>query len=159
MHTSFPPIVDRDTRIMIFGSFPGAESLRLQQYYAHPQNAFWRIVGECIGVDLVSLSYAQRVRALKAHHIGVWDVYAACERKGSLDSAIRCAEQNDFTLLKKKAPQLQRVCFNGKTAGKHASLLTALGYETVVLPSTSPANQTIPYKDKVKQWCAALQMQ
>lgn len=100
--TGFPPVIDQHTTILILGSFPGTASLDAQQYYAHPRNQFWKLIGALIKEDLPALPYAERLLRIKAHHIGVWDVIAACAREGSLDSAIRQARHNDFAMLKQK---------------------------------------------------------
>ena len=150
-----PPLIDERARILILGSFPSAASLGAQQYYAHPQNHFWRILAAALDAPLVEMDYAARQAAVKAAGIAIWDVYGACRREGSLDSAIREATANDVAALKKIAPQLRRVCFNGKTAGRFAPALAALGFETCLLPSTSPA-YTLPFAAKLAAWRAAL---
>lgn len=147
-----PPVLDRNTRILILGSFPGEASLSAQQYYAHPRNQFWRLVGTVVGEDLFALPYPQRLVHLQKHNIGLWDVIATCARKGSLDSAIREAQANDFALLRERAPVLRRVCFNGKTSGRHELAFAAAGFQTVVLPSSSPANAQLSFDDKLAAW-------
>ncbi len=87
-----------------------------------------------------------------AHGIGMWDVLAACEREGSLDAAIRNASPNDFASLRAHAPQLAKVCFNGKTAGRFAPVIGAAGYDTLVLPSSSPANAMLSFEQKLVLW-------
>ncbi len=149
------PIIDGAARVLILGSFPSAASLAAQQYYAHRHNQFWRILGVVFGRPLAELDYAARQRALHAEGIAVWDVYRRCRRRGSLDAAIRDGEANDFAALRRQAPQLRLACFNGGAAAKFAPRLAALGYETVVLPSTSPA-YTLPVAAKIMAWQAAL---
>ena len=149
------PVIDAYARVLILGSFPSEASLAAQQYYAHPQNQFWRILGAILGQPLADMDYAARQAAVKSAGIAIWDVYGACVRDGSLDSAIREAVPNDFARLKENAPQLRRVCFNGKTAGRFAKQLEALGFETAVLPSTSPA-YTLPFAAKLDAWREAL---
>jgi double-stranded uracil-DNA glycosylase len=150
--TGLAPVIAADTRILILGSFPGAASLAAQQYYAHPRNQFWRLMSALIGEDLVALPYAARLPRLLAHQIGLWDVIAACERSGSLDSAIRNAEANDFDMLRQRCPALVRVCFNGKTSGKLEPLFAAAGFQTLVLPSSSPANAQWSFEQKLEAW-------
>lgn len=150
--TCFPPVVDAHTTILILGSFPGEASLAAGQYYAHPRNQFWRLLSAVLDTDLVAQSYEQRLQSLRAHRIGLWDVIAACAREGSLDSAIRHAQHNDFTLLKQQCPQLKRVCFNGKTSGKQAPLFAAAGFATLVLPSSSPAYAVMSFEQKLAVW-------
>ena len=149
------PLIDERARVLILGSFPSTASLGAQQYYAHPQNHFWRILAAVLGVPLVDMDYAARQAAVKAAGIAIWDVYGACRREGSLDSAIRAAAANDVAALKEIAPQLRRVCFNGKTAARFERSLAALGFETRVLPSTSPA-YTLPFAAKLEAWRAGL---
>ena len=139
-------MLGRATRVLILGSFPGEASLAAQQYYAHPRNQFWRLLGAVFDEpELHALAYDARLERLLTHGIGIWDVLAACHREGSLDSAIRHAKPNDFDSLREHAPLLKRVCFNGKTAGRFAEVIGAAGYETLVLPSYSPANATLSF--------------
>jgi len=146
------PVIDPATRILVLGSFPGAASLAAQQYYAHPRNQFWKLVGALVGEDLYSLSYDQRLPRLLAHRFGLWDVLAACEREGSLDSAIRKPAANDFKRLRLLCPQLETVGFNGQTSGKFAPQFAAHGYRTVVLPSSSPAYMVLGFEQKLEAW-------
>ena len=142
--------------VLVLGSFPSAASLAARQYYAHPQNRFWPIMGACLGIDLVNLPYRARIRMVNAAGIGIWDVYASCERAGSLDSAIRNAAFNDFARARRRAPGLKRACFNGRTAARAVRHLEALGFEIVELPSTSPANASQSFDFKLAAWCNAL---
>ena len=150
--TGLAPVIAPDTRILILGSFPGAASLAAQQYYAHPRNQFWKLVGALIGEDLYSLPYADRLPRLLAHRFGLWDVLAACEREGSLDSAIRNPAANDFERLHRLCPELEMVGFNGQTSGKFAPQFAAQGYRTVVLPSSSPAHMALSFEQKLATW-------
>jgi hypoxanthine-DNA glycosylase len=142
--------------VLILGSFPSTASLGAQQYYAHPQNHFWRILGAILDRPLVDMDYAARAAAVQAAGIAIWDVYGACRREGSLDSAIRAAVANDVAALRKLAPQLRRVCFNGQTAGRFAAAMQGAGYEAVILPSTSPANARQGFEAKLARWRDAL---
>jgi len=151
-----PPVIANDTKILILGSFPGEASLVAQQYYAHPRNQFWRLLSAVIDADLVELPYQQRLATLLAHRIGVWDVIAACHRSGSLDAAIRHPRANDLDQLHRLCPALQRVCFNGKTSGKFAPQFAAAGFDTLVLPSSSPANAQWSFEEKLGSWRAIL---
>lgn len=152
-----PPVVARSTRVMVFGSFPGVASLRAAQYYAHPQNQLWPLLGAIFQTDLSALPYARRIAFAKARGVGFWDAYAACERAGSLDSAIRDPQPNDYASLRVRAPKLIRICLNGATAAKAAKPLQALGYEVRVLPSTSPAHATRSFAQKLVAWQAAFE--
>lgn len=148
----FAPVINRQTRILILGSFPGQASLSAQQYYAHPRNQFWRLLSAVLDEDIAALAYERRLQRLLAHKIGLWDVIAACEREGSLDSAIRRPQTNDFISLKTQCPHLARVCFNGKTSGKFEAEFSHAGFATLVLPSSSPANAQWSFDEKLALW-------
>ena len=156
MLTGLPPILDAQARVLILGSFPSPASLVAGQYYAHKQNQFWRILAAVLDQPLIDMDYAEKQAAVKAAGIAIWDVYATCERPGSLDSAIRNGVSNDFSALKKSAVAIRHICFNGQAAGKFAPQLDAMGYETVVLPSTSPANASWSFERKLAVWREAL---
>lgn len=150
--TGLAPVIAPATRILVLGSFPGAASLAAQQYYAHPRNQFWRLVSRLVGEDLAILPYADRLPILLAHRIGLWDVLAACEREGSLDSAIRKPAANDFDRLRHLCPVLETVGFNGQASGKFAPQFAQAGYRTVVLPSSSPAHMAMTFDQKLEAW-------
>jgi TDG/mug DNA glycosylase family protein len=150
--SGLPPVLDSGTRILILGSFPGTASLNAGQYYAHPRNQFWRLVGSVLGEDLPALPYDRRLARLCANGIGLWDVLAACAREGSLDGAIRQAQANDFALLQRLAPALRRVCFNGKTSGRYQAAFAGAGFDTLLLPSSSPAHASLSFADKLSVW-------
>ena len=152
-----PPIIDSRARVLVLGSFPSTASLAAQQYYAHPQNQFWRILGAVIGQPLKEMDYAARIVAVQAAGVAIWDVFAACERAGSLDSAIREARPNDLRALQESAPALRRICFNGRMAAKRIREVEAMGFEVHVLPSTSPAHAGMSFEEKLARWRAALQ--
>jgi len=147
----FPPVVDAGVETLILGSFPSVKSLAKAQYYGHPQNQFWRLVGAVIGEPLPEMDYEKRKRTLLKHRLGLWDIIGACERKGSLDTNIRNARHNDFERVTGVAKKLRRVCFNGKTAGKQEPAFADMGFETIVLPSSSPAN-TLGFDAKLRAW-------
>ena len=147
----FPPVIDAKIETLILGSFPGVASLVKAQYYGHPQNHFWRLVGAVIEEPLAEMDYEARKRTLLKHRIGLWDVIDTCARKGSLDSNIRDPRHNDFSLVTGVAKKLRRVYFNGKTAGRMEPLFAEWGFDTLVLPSSSPAN-TMRFEEKLKQW-------
>ena len=156
MLRGLPPVIDQRARILILGSFPSTASLAAQQYYAHPQNLFWHIVGEVIGQPLREMAYAERIAAVQTAGIAIWDVFASCSREGSLDSAIRDAVKNDLDGLKKSALAIRRICFNGRMAATRIREVETAGYEVVVLPSTSPANAGMGYEEKLARWREAL---
>lgn len=150
---SFAPVVAADTRILILGSLPGDASLAAAQYYAHPRNQFWRLLGAVLGVALADLPYPQRLAAMQQHGVGLWDVVAEASRRGSLDSAIRDARANPLAELVAGLPALRVVAFNGQTAGKAAPQLAANGVPVLVLPSSSPAH-TLAFDKKLQEWQA-----
>ena len=158
---SFPPLSSPQARVLILGSMPGVASLRLQQYYGHPQNAFWKIVGDVVGLDATA-SYPQRSAALVQHKVALWDVLAACVRAGSLDSSIDKASivPNDFAAFFVRHPHIRRVCFNGSAAAdmypRHVlpGLATVGPIDYVRLPSTSPAHAGMPFAAKARAWQA-----
>jgi hypoxanthine-DNA glycosylase len=154
--TGLPPLAGPASRVLILGSFPSEASLAARQYYAHRQNQFWKILGALVGQPLHEMDYAAKQAAVLAAGLAIWDVYASCERAGSLDSAIRNGQANDFARLRKSAPRLRRVCFNGQAAGRFAPQLEALGFETLILPSTSPANASWSFERKLTAWRAGL---
>lgn len=146
------PVIDARTRILVLGSFPGAASLAAQQYYAHPRNLLWPILSALTGEPLAQLPYDERLPRLLAHGFGLWDVLGACEREGSLDSAIRKPAANDFARLRELCPLLETVGFNGQTSGQFARQFAAEGYRTLVLPSTSPAHASLTLAQKLEHW-------
>ena len=150
---SLPPIVSPRTTVLVLGSFPGDKSLALGQYYAHPQNQFWKILQAVwpqhplpTGED----SYAKRSQWLLDRGLGVWDVYGGCEREGSLDSAIRSAVVNDIAGL--RLPKLAAIAHNGGESFKHARHTRTLGVPVYQLPSTSPANASWSFERKLAAW-------
>ena len=158
--TGLPPVVDGGTRVLVLGSMPGELSLHLQQYYAHPRNVFWRIMSEVVGFD--AREYEQRLAALRAAGIGLWDVLRTCDRAGSLDAAIveDSMEPNDFETLFARYPGVARVFFNGGKAERvfRRMVLPGLCVPVVCrrLPSTSPTNARYTFDRKLKAWRAVL---
>ena len=150
--TGLDPVIGPGTRLVVLGSFPGVASLQAQQYYAHPRNQFWPILSALWGLDLVALPYPRRLEALLAHGLGLWDVYAACRREGSLDSAIEDARLNDLAALRRLAPQLQAVAHHGGESARHRRHTEALGLPVLRLPSTSPANASWSFERKLVAW-------
>lgn len=151
---SFPPVVDAHVRILILGSLPGKVSLAHSQYYAHPQNRFWLLMSDVIGMNLSILNYSDRLQALLANGIGLWDVVADAHRQGSLDSNIRDHVQNDLIGLVDNLPHLDAIAFNGGTAarlGLKKLCDCAKQYRIIKLPSSSPA-YTLAYSEKLKTW-------
>jgi hypoxanthine-DNA glycosylase len=146
-----PPVITPDARVLILGSFPSEASLAARQYYAHPRNHFWPILGAVLHEPLQDLPYADRLSRVKAHRVAIWDTIIACERDGSLDAAIRNAERGEIARVRRVARDLKAVCFNGNTAGRARAAWAHAGYATLILPSTSPA-YTRPFVDKLAAW-------
>ncbi len=155
----FPPVVNHQTRLLVLGSLPGEASLAQQQYYAHPQNRLWELLGALISVDLRAQSYDQRLASLLAHGIGLWDVIAEAERKGSLDAAIRNHSHNALTELIATIPTLRAVAFNGGTAARigRKQLHGIEHLQLFDLPSSSPA-YTLAFIRKLDAWRALAQV-
>jgi hypoxanthine-DNA glycosylase len=147
-----PPVIHRGTRLVVLGSFPGAASLAAAQYYAHPRNQFWPLLGLLFDEPLPALPYPQRLQRLRAHGVGLWDVIGACRRSGSLDSAIRDAEPNDLALLRRRAPGLRLIVHNGGLSARALPAAHALGVPALRLPSTSPANASWSFERKLQAW-------
>src|SRR5512140_2730271 len=112
------PVLGADACVLILGSFPGEASLAARQYYAHPRNHFWRLLGEVLGEPLAELPYRARLATIGRHRVGLWDTIVACERRGSLDAAIRNAERGEIDRVRHLAPTLRLVCFHGQTAAR-----------------------------------------
>ncbi|HET6725661.1 MAG TPA: DNA-deoxyinosine glycosylase [Gammaproteobacteria bacterium] len=157
---SFDCSANRLARVLILGSMPGIESLRRRQYYAHPRNSFWPIMGMLFGAGR-DIPYARRLARLRRHRVALWDVAGRCFRPGSLDSSIAgdSVVANDFAALFERSPRIHSVFFNGKTAAALYERLVrpalperfrSLDY--VVLPSTSPANAALTQAQKLEQW-------
>jgi TDG/mug DNA glycosylase family protein len=151
--TGLPPIARADARLFILGSLPGDASLAAQQYYAHPHNQFWRLIGLVVGEDLHQLPYAGRLERLAEHRIGLWDVIGSAVRRGSLDQAIRDANHNRIEHLVHDFADLQAVAFNGGTSAAIGRKLIGTGHalSLIDLPSSSPAN-TRPFAEKAAAW-------
>lgn len=151
--SSFGAVADARTRVLVLGSLPGEESLRLGQYYGHPRNQFWRLIGTVIGRELTALPYPERLAALQAAGVGLWDVVRSAARRGSLDTHIREHEPNALEALVAELPQLRAVAFNGGTAFRlgRGLLDEARGLTIVPLPSSSPAH-TLAFERKLQAW-------
>ena len=148
------PQVAPDTRLLILGSFPGVASLQAQQYYGHPRNQFWRLLGAALALPLAQADYAARLQLLREHRVGLWDVITATQRRGSLDSQIRDPQGSDLAGLLERLPDVHTIAFNGGTAARLG--LRQLGAEAArlrifSLPSSSPA-YTLPFADKRLAW-------
>lgn len=152
LKSGLPPILSKTTTTLILGSFPGEASLKAEQYYAHPRNYFWQLLSDVFNEPFSTLSYPNKILRLNQLDIGLWDAVDACVRIGSLDTAIKQAKINNLDKLRHLAPELKRIFFNGKAAGKFASLITEGKYKTIILPSSSPANASLTYAEKLSAW-------
>jgi len=150
--TGLAPVIEAHTRLVVLGSFPGVASLKAQQYYGHPRNHFWPILSALWATDLVALPYAERIAFIRERGLGLWDVYAACRREGSLDSAIEDAQLNDLASLRRRAPALQGIAHNGGESARAMRHTQALGLPVWRLPSTSPANASWSFERKLAAW-------
>jgi hypoxanthine-DNA glycosylase len=152
-----PPIARPDARVFVLGSLPGDASLAARQYYAHPTNQFWRLLGGAIGQPLADLPYDERLARLAECRVGLWDVIASATRRGSLDQAIRLVEHNQVEQLLRDYPDLRAIAFNGSTAAAAGRKLIGdpppHGIMLIDLPSSSAAN-TRPFADKAAAWAA-----
>ena len=150
---AFDPVVDADTRLLILGSLPGEASLTAAQYYAHPRNAFWPLMGRVLNEDLPTLSYEARLRRLLTRGVGLWDVIASAERSGSLDTAIRSPEAADLRGLVAGLPALRAVAFNGGLSARlgRRILSGVAAVELIDLPSSSPAHAR-SLSEKANSW-------
>ena len=160
MKNGFPPLAEKTATILILGTMPGEESLRKNEYYAHPGNAFWRIMANLFGFQ-PSVDYAEKTRILLENRIAVWDVMKSCEREGSLDSRIKndTIIENDFSSLFCKCPDIRNVYFNGARAEQEYSKRvlpqlpeTKQDIQLDRLPSTSPAMARLSLDDKILAW-------
>lgn len=157
---SFPPIAAPNTKVLILGSMPGERSLQMNQYYAHPQNVLWKIMGDLVGAGR-ELEYVERVAKLLEAGIGLWEVLESCHRPGSLDSAInpQTMQPNDFNAFFAEHPKVMHVFFNGGLAADayrrrvKPTLLSDYDYiHYQRLPSTSPAHASRNYQQKLEVW-------
>lgn len=157
----FPPVANKDARVLVLGSLPGQRSLADQEYYAHPQNAFWPIMNAVFGI---SGSYAERCAGLTANKVALWDVLQASVRPGSLDADIRLetAAANDFATFLRKYRGIEKIVFNGKKSEQLFRRLvpmeTSQQLRLTGLPSTSPAYAAMPFTGKLSAWKAGLML-
>jgi hypoxanthine-DNA glycosylase len=154
-----PPVAREDARLFVLGSLPGDVSLAAQRYYAHSTNQFWRLLGTAIGEELQELDYDARLACLAKRRVGLWDVIASASRRGSLDQAIRDAENNRIEHLLHDFPDLRAIAFNGSTAatvGRRLIGEAPRNIELIDLPSSSAAN-TRPFSEKAVAWSSVRQ--
>lgn len=156
----FPPVAAPDIEILILGSLPGEASLARAQYYGHPRNQFWRLIGEAVqDAELPLMEYHDRLDRLRHHKVGLWDVVASAVRPGSLDQHMRDIISNSLTDFVSAFHNLRVIGFNGTTASKigqrqlptHPMNASGQAIEVLMLPSSSPAN-TMGYPLKAQAW-------
>lgn len=152
--SSFDPVVNASTRVLILGSLPGEASLAARRYYANPRNQFWRLVGGVIDRDLGAVDYDARLATLLEHGIGLWDSIGTATRRGSLDTAIRDVRANPLAQLAATLPALRAIAFNGaKSAMIGEGQLAGAGHFALIrLPSSSPAYAALSFEAKLAQW-------
>ncbi len=154
--TSFAPVAGPRAHLLILGSMPGEASLRAGQYYAHPRNLFWPLMGELAGAH-PGLPYEDRLQLLKTAGVALWDVLQSCTRPGSLDSAISNEIPNDLPGFLAGHPYIDCIGFNGRKAEtsfrRHfPELYKNRRYRLILLPSTSPAHAARSYEQKRESW-------
>lgn len=151
--SSFPPIINNESKILILGSIPGVKSLEMKQYYAHPQNKFWKIICDIFNEEF-TFDYAERIKILEKYHIALWDVIDTCERKGSLDSEIRNDEANRIEELLQNFPSIKVIFCNGQKSYKNLIKILSKDFHLpiIALPSTSPAHASLKYEEKLLSW-------
>jgi hypoxanthine-DNA glycosylase len=157
---SFDPVVNENTKLLILGTMPSEQSLKLQQYYGNPRNHFWKIMVELFELP-AEAGYEDRLRLLLDKSIGLWDVLAHCVRPGSLDSRISQETVNDFTSLFQAYPSIKTVVFNGGKAEqlfrKHAEFLPGISSATMPSTSPTPGKNVKSYDEKVVVWRTILE--
>ena len=153
MKKAFPPIVHKDSKLLILGTMPGEKSLDLQEYYGNRGNQFWKLLFTMLGKELIH-DYTDKKLFLKEHHIAVWDVLAHCEREGSLDSNIKNEIPNDFETFYKQHPHIQNVLFSSKNASKYYDKYVGrrVNIHYDILPSPSGAHATKSFLEKLDEW-------
>ena len=157
---SFKPSIDSKSKVLILGSMPGVKSLEEQQYYAHPQNRFWKIMGcICNELKLHEYDYDLKLKTLLKNNIALWDTIKSCKREGSLDSEIQNEIPNDIRKILKKYPNIKTICLNGnKSYSAFKKYFPDLleKYICHKMPSTSPANARYKLDDLFKEWKFAI---
>lgn len=148
----FPPLYDKNSKILILGSFPSVKSRAQMFFYGHPQNRFWKVMSGVIGTDTPS-TIEEKQAFLHENRIALWDVIASCDITGSSDSSIKNVVANDLTEILNNA-NINQIFVNGKTAEKYYNkyIRGNIGRNAVCLPSTSPANAGWSIEDLINEW-------
>ena len=151
---SFQPIIDENSKILILGSMPSVRSLEQQEYYAHPQNRFWKVMAElCSYADLHKCKFEIKKKVLLKNNIALWDVVKTCNRQGSLDSAIENVKPNDIKTLLKKHPNIKKIYCNGTASyTMFKKYFKDIDIPVIKLPSTSPANAKYSFEKLLEEW-------
>lgn len=149
---NIPPVLDRNSKILILGSFPSVKSREAEFFYGHPQNRFWKVTAAVFGCDIPQTT-EEKKKFLLENHIALWDVAASCEVEGSSDSSIKNVVPNDISLILSSA-EISQIFVNGKTAEKYYNkyIRPTVGREAVCLPSTSPANAAKSLNNLISEW-------
>ena len=148
----FPPLYDKNSKVLILGSFPSVKSREQMFFYGHPQNRFWKVISAVMGTD-IPVTIEEKSDFLHANHIALWDVIASCDIMGSSDSSIKNVIANDLTEILENA-DIKQIFVNGKTAEKYYNkyIRDTIGREAVCLPSTSPANAGWSMHRLIEAW-------
>ena len=154
---SFEPSVNDNCNVLILGSMPGIKSLEKKQYYAHPCNRFWKVMGILCNKDLTNCNYNSRLKILLDNGFALWDTIGTCERDGSLDSNIKKEKPNDIRQLIKRYPNIRIICLNGNKSYNSfrkyfSEILSDKQYNIYPLPSTSTANARYQLNDLINAW-------
>ncbi len=154
MLKSFKPIINEKSKILILGSMPGIKSLEATEYYAHPNNRFWKIMAViCNRPNLEKADYKTKTETLLKNNIALWDTIKSCEREGSLDSNIQKVIPNDISKLLKQYKNIEKICCNGlKSYSLFNKHFKELKIKAICLPSTSPANAKYSFNMLLDEW-------
>ena len=154
----FSPLINENTEILVLGTMPSDKSISSGEYYANPTNQFWKLIFAIFNSAKPVCSYNEKVEILLRNKIGLWDVLSKAIRSGSLDSKIKDEEFNDFSELFRKYPKLKLVLFNGQKSAEYftSNFKIPLEIKYFILPSTSSANTTKTFENKLKEWKTAL---
>ncbi|MBQ8209773.1 MAG: DNA-deoxyinosine glycosylase [Clostridia bacterium] len=148
----FPPLYDKNSKILILGSFPSVKSREQMFFYGHPQNRFWKVVSAVVGTD-TPVTIEEKKAFLHSNNIALWDVIASCDITGSSDSSIKNVIANDLTQILENA-DIKQIFVNGKTAEKYYNryIRDVIDRDAVCLPSTSPANAGWSINSLINEW-------
>ena len=148
----FPPLYDKNSKVLVLGSFPSVKSREQMFFYGHPQNRFWRVAAAVFGCE-TPVTIEEKKKFALSHGLAMWDVIASCDIVGSSDSSIKNVTANDLSVIIKNSA-VSRIYVNGKAAEKYYNIYTRdkLGIEAVCLPSTSPANAAWTFEKLVEAW-------